>query len=320
MKITLTWSITPRKLSETRSRPLKTSDNWIRRMLVMIVVLICLNLQAAAASDDIDAQIRAKQKLLEELAKDYKFYKLFETPGTWAIPVVDVVMPVPNNVIDRAYRAHYLKEIYEGKITVEESEKKVATLIRGIEQFDRAFKAQLREEVARIKRQQDGLRVEIAALEKRKALPQEAKPPGGAVATGSGEISKGQILDTAKWTKIVLREYGFEGEFKKEIEGEDVVWKGSWPGGCQSTTFRLETEKTTTIGERETDKFDIVLKREDGDKAECSFSPNLRAEYHLLVIGSTLRGKRIVTDPGTLDSMAWLKGNIVDVTGSAGEQ
>ena len=63
----------------------------------------------------------------------------------------------------------------------------------------------------------------------------------------------------------------------------------------------------------------IVLHREDSPAS--TLSPNLRAEYHLKASleGTRIRlaGRRIVTDPGTKESMSWLKNNNAEVTGNA---
>ena len=307
MKIMGTWS-----LRETGNGPLKTSGLWIRHTAGAMAIALCLSLQATAAPGDIDEQIREKQKALQDTIEVYRFLQLFEDPRIWVVqlPNLPVVYPVSSDMLKMAVGVAFYQEVLSGKMTRKECNERVASTIREIEKSDKAFKAELKERLAEKKREIDKLRTEIAALQKRKSLPPPAERSKEATAT-----ARAFILDATNWTQIKLSEYGFTGTFKQQGEGE---WMGSWPGGCDKSTFRLISRTSTKI--EGMGLFNIVLERTD----DCRFSPGLRAQYQLLAddLGTTvtLKGKRIVTNPGTLESMAWLKGNITEVTGSATKQ
>lgn len=117
--------------------------------------------------------------------------------------------------------------------------------------------------------------------------------------------------------ELTLSEYGYTGKFVRQ--GTSNVWVGSWTGGQPQTTFRLAAGASMAIDGIAGGDVDIVLLRED--HADFQLSPNLKAEYHLKATlqGTTIRltGRRLIFDPGTKESMAWLKNNNAEVTGSA---
>jgi hypothetical protein len=117
--------------------------------------------------------------------------------------------------------------------------------------------------------------------------------------------------------ELTLSEYGYTGKFLRQGTGN--VWVGSWTGGRPQTTFRLVSGASMPIEGMAAGDVTIVLRRED--HADYDLSPNLKAEYQFKATlqGTTIRlaGRRLIFDPGTKESMAWLKNNNAEVTGSA---
>jgi hypothetical protein len=163
----------------------------------------------------------------------------------------------------------------------------------------------------RSKEQQLGI---VKPADRLDITPECRLPAGPAASTGPGTLPAGSLGPV-----LVLSEYGFTGEFHRR--GADSVWVGRWPGGCESTTFRLAGSPSVSIEGEAVASVNLVLLREDGDEKECPFSPRLRAEYHLTAVSEAdsvkLSGRRIVVDPGSKQSFSWLKNNVAEVTGSA---
>jgi hypothetical protein len=175
----------------------------------------------------------------------------------------------------------------------------------------------------RLKEQREGI---VKPADRLFITPECRLPAGSAGSTGPGTLPAGSTGSAGPGTLpagslgpvLVLSEYGFTGEFRRQ--GADLVWVGGWPGGCESTTFRLAGSPSVSIAGEAAGLVNLVLLREDGDERACPFSPRLRAEYHLTAVaeadGVKLNGRRIVTDPGSKESSSWLKNNVAEVTGS----
>ena len=158
-------------------------------------------------------------------------------------------------------------------------------------------------------RSQSGLARQIADLQKKwtskpQPVPTPPAPPQPLTGASLGD-------------ELTLSEYGYTGKFLRQ--GTSNVWVGSWTGGRPQTTFRLASGPSVGIEGMAAGDVTIVLRRED--HADYDLSPNLKAEYQLKATlqGTTIRlaGRRLIVDPGTKESMAWLKNNNAEVTGSA---
>ncbi|MCJ7589585.1 MAG: hypothetical protein MUQ00_17065 [Candidatus Aminicenantes bacterium] len=158
-------------------------------------------------------------------------------------------------------------------------------------------------------RSQNGLNKQLADLQKKwtnkpQPVPTPQAPPQPLTAASLGD-------------ELTLSEYGYTGKFLRQ--GTSDAWTGSWTGGRPQTTFRLASGASMAIEGIAAGDVTIVLRRED--HADYDLSPNLKAEYQLKATlqGTTIRltGRRLIFDPGTKESQAWLKNNIAEVTGSA---
>jgi hypothetical protein len=314
MKTMINRGIGRRKLNEVGNRPSKTLLQSIFLLVGVIAAVLCSGPRTTLAAENIDEEIRWRIERLDNLSADLRFYDMIvRDPEVWVVPALDMPVPIAKNQIIDAHSAFYRKQFIEGKRRWEQYDKKeLSARIMESWEFTKAFKAELKTIMKEIKDQQSGLRTEIAALEKKRA--QKAQRSAGAAATASARILS--ATDWTDWEVIELSEYGFSGKFNRVGEGE---WKGNWGGGCESTVFRLSGKASTTIPEM--GQFNVVLIREDGDETTCPFSPGLRAEYQLKVTPSErtvdLKGKRMITNPGSDTRHKWLRNNTADVSGKA---
>ncbi len=158
-------------------------------------------------------------------------------------------------------------------------------------------------------RSQNEPNARIAALQ-RKWAAQTTPPP-------TPPAAPQPVTGASLGDELTLSEYGFTGKFIRQ--GTSDVWVGSWTGDRPQSTFRLVSGVSTAIEGIAAGEVNIVLRRED--RSDYDLSPNLKAEYQLkgTMQGSTIKltGRRLVYDPGTKESQAWLKNNNTEVTGSA---
>ena len=154
----------------------------------------------------------------------------------------------------------------------------------------------------------------IAALQRRWAAqtPPPPPPPPPAQPAAPQPVTGASLGD-----ELTLSEYGFTGKFIRQ--GTSDVWVGSWTGDRPQSVFRLVSGASMAIEGIAAGEVNIVLRRED--RSDYDLSPNLKAEYQLkgTLQGSTIKltGRRLIFDPGTKESQAWLKNNTTEVTGSA---
>jgi len=172
MKTTVTRNVPREETKIAGNRSSKTSHFWIHLTLGVIAAALCLVLQAAAADDDIDAKVREKEKLIEVLSTDYKFYQMIlDDPDIWVIPGLTFPVPIPKSFVIDGLSANYRRPFVTGQKPWERySEKELSSMVMTLWEFTKAFKAELKQHMTEIELMIKGLRTEIVALKKPKEI------------------------------------------------------------------------------------------------------------------------------------------------------